>query len=76
MVLGVAHTLPNIKTLKEEFVFQLENERRHYQRQELMSILIIECGIRFPSIFIGMSLALTTGDEFTALLTAIVFHQV
>jgi zinc transporter 1/2/3 len=41
-----------------------------------MSILIIECGICFHSIFIGVSLALTTGDEFTALLTAILFHQV
>lgn len=51
------------------------NER--YQRQqELLSILIVEAGTCFHSIFLGLSLALSTGDGFTALFIAIVFHQV
>lgn len=54
----------------------LKNDQKHYQRQELLSIVIIEAEICFHSIFIGLSLAVTTGAEYTALLIAIVFHQV
>ncbi|KAI5776524.1 Zinc/iron permease [Geopyxis carbonaria] len=53
----------------------LAADRVHFRRQELLSILIVEAGICFHSLFIGLSLALTTGQEFTGLLIAIVFHQ-
>lgn len=50
--------------------------QRYHRQQELLSILIVEAGTCFHSIFLGLSLALSTGDGFTALFIAIVFHQV
>lgn len=50
--------------------------QRYQRQQELLSILIVEAGTCFHSIFLGLSLALSTGDGFTALFIAIVFHQV
>lgn len=51
-------------------------DARYHRQQELLSILIVEAGTCFHSIFLGLSLALSTGDGFTALFIAIVFHQV
>ncbi|KAI5841454.1 Zinc/iron permease [Morchella snyderi] len=51
-------------------------ELRYHRQQELLSTLIVEAGTCFHSIFLGLSLALSTGDGFTALFIAIVFHQV
>ena len=41
-----------------------------------LGIIILEAGICFHSIIIGMDLSVATGDEFTSLWIALVFHQV
>lgn len=44
-------------------------------RKAVMQVFLLEMGILFHSIFIGMSLAVSVGNDFTVLLIAIVFHQ-
>ncbi|KAL7779591.1 hypothetical protein CFE70_009095 [Pyrenophora teres f. teres 0-1] len=44
-------------------------------RKAIMQVFLLEMGILFHSIFIGMSLAVSVGSDFTVLLIAIVFHQ-
>lgn len=41
----------------------------------LLQCLLLEAGILFHSIFIGLSLSITTGPSFVVLLIAISFHQ-
>ncbi|KAL7771374.1 hypothetical protein CFE70_001317 [Pyrenophora teres f. teres 0-1] len=41
----------------------------------LLQCLLLEAGILFHSIFIGMALSVATGTSFVVLLTAISFHQ-
>lgn len=45
------------------------------QRKELLQCVMLELGILFHSIFIGMALSVSIGNEFIILLIAIVFHQ-
>ncbi|KAF7536925.1 hypothetical protein G7Z17_g12961 [Cylindrodendrum hubeiense] len=45
------------------------------QRKELLQCVLLELGILFHSVFIGMALSVSTGNEFIILLIAIVFHQ-
>ncbi|KAH7406166.1 ZIP zinc transporter-domain-containing protein [Phaeosphaeria sp. MPI-PUGE-AT-0046c] len=44
-------------------------------RKAVMQCFLLEMGILFHSIFIGMSLAVAVGNDFIVLLIAIVFHQ-
>lgn len=48
----------------------LQNPQRH-----LLQCLLLEAGILFHSIFIGMALSVATGTSFVVLLIAISFHQ-
>lgn len=45
------------------------------QRKELLQCVLLEVGILFHSIFIGMALSVSIGNEFIILLIAIVFHR-
>ncbi|KAJ5101560.1 Zinc/iron permease [Penicillium alfredii] len=45
------------------------------QQKEVMQVYLLEMGILFHSVFIGMSLSVSVGNEFVVLLIAIVFHQ-
>lgn len=46
------------------------------KRQKLLlQCILLEVGILFHSVFIGMALAVATGSDFIVLLLAIVFHQ-
>lgn len=45
------------------------------QKKETMQVYLLEMGILFHSVFIGMSLSVSTGKEFVILLIAIVFHR-
>ncbi|GAB7354079.1 hypothetical protein MBLNU459_g4653t1 [Dothideomycetes sp. NU459] len=48
----------------------------HQQQQKmLLQCLLLEAGILFHSIFIGMALSVATGTSFIVLLVAISFHQ-
>ncbi|KAI0009183.1 Zinc/iron permease [Xylariaceae sp. FL0662B] len=52
----------------------LTPEQKH--RKEIMHCLLLEMGILFHSVFIGMALSVTIGgSEFVILLIAITFHQ-
>jgi zinc transporter 1/2/3 len=45
------------------------------RKKAVMQVFLLEMGILFHSIFIGMSLAVTVGNDFVVLLIAIIFHQ-
>lgn len=45
------------------------------QKKETMQVYLLEMGILFHSVFIGMSLSVSVGSEFVILLIAIVFHR-
>ncbi|KAF2088181.1 Zinc/iron permease, partial [Saccharata proteae CBS 121410] len=45
------------------------------QQKQLLQCLLLEAGILFHSIFIGMALSVATGTAFLVLLVAISFHQ-
>ncbi|KAF8445406.1 Zinc/iron permease [Terfezia claveryi] len=44
-------------------------------KKALLQCLLLELGILFHSVFIGMALSVTGGPEFLVLLLAIIFHQ-
>ena len=53
-----------------------EEKEAEQQRQKLLAqCVLLECGILFHSIFIGMALAVAVGSEQVILLIAITFHQ-
>jgi zinc transporter 1/2/3 len=45
------------------------------RQKALLQVFLLELGILFHSVFIGMSLSVTTGSSFIVLLIAIIFHQ-
>lgn len=51
----------------------VDNNLESYKSQ-FISVLVLEFGIIFHSVFVGLTLA-TSGDEFTTLYPVIVFHQ-
>lgn len=51
----------------------LTPEQRH--KKALLQVALLEMGILFHSVFIGMALSVTGGPGFIVLLIAIVFHQ-
>ncbi|KAH7078498.1 ZIP zinc transporter-domain-containing protein [Paraphoma chrysanthemicola] len=60
----------------------LENNQHNHvltpeqlHKKAIMQCFLLEMGILFHSIFIGMSLAVAVGNDFIVLLIAIVFHQ-
>jgi zinc transporter 1/2/3 len=56
-----------------QHAFTLSPEQAH--KKAIMQCFLLEMGILFHSIFIGMSLAVAVGNDFIVLLIAIVFHQ-
>lgn len=59
---------------RHENIFELTPEQK--QKKETMQVYLLEMGILFHSVFIGMSLSVSIGNEFVVLLIAIVFHRV
>ncbi|KAI5798984.1 Zinc/iron permease [Geopyxis carbonaria] len=45
------------------------------QKKNLLQVMLLEAGILFHSVFIGMALSVATGSNFIVLLIAITFHQ-
>jgi hypothetical protein len=58
-------------SLQDEF--QLSEKQKH--NKDVMQVFMLEVGILFHSVFIGMSLSVSVGNEFVILLIAIVFHR-
>lgn len=59
---------------RRDHSFELTPEQK--QKKETMQVYLLEMGILFHSVFIGMSLSVSIGNEFVILLIAIVFHRV
>lgn len=53
----------------------IELSEEQKRKKALMQCVLLEIGILFHSVFIGMSLAVSTGADLTVLLVAIAFHQ-
>ncbi|XPS71412.1 hypothetical protein M3J09_003601 [Ascochyta lentis] len=53
--------------------FEMSPEQSH--KKAVLQCFLLEMGILFHSIFIGMSLAVAIGNDFVVLLIAIIFHQ-
>jgi len=58
---------------RHDHSFDLTPEQK--QKKETMQVYLLEMGILFHSVFIGMSLSVSVGNEFVILLIAIVFHR-
>ncbi|GES56943.1 zinc/iron permease [Aspergillus terreus] len=62
---------------------RLHADQSHHQpggklqnpQRQLLQCLLLEAGILFHSVFIGMALSVATGTSFVVLLVAICFHQ-
>lgn len=52
---------------------QMTPEQAH--KKAVLQCFLLEMGILFHSVFIGMSLAVAIGNDFVVLLIAIIFHQ-
>lgn len=67
---------------KEEFGVSTDSESdvqvltsEQQLRKDRLQCILLEMGILFHSVFIGMALSVSTGNEFIILLIAIVFHR-
>jgi zinc transporter ZupT len=64
-----ARATPNYRP-QDDLASPMQNPQR-----QLLQCLLLEAGILFHSIFIGMALSVATGTSFVVLLVAISFHQ-
>lgn len=61
------------RSLSEDSIDEKEAEAE--RRKLMLQCVLLECGILFHSVFIGMSLAVAVGHDQIILLIAIAFHQ-
>ena len=52
-----------------------DNLQKEAHKKALMQCLLLELGILFHSVFIGIALSVAVGGEFVVLLVAITFHR-
>ncbi|KAF9072499.1 ZIP zinc transporter-domain-containing protein [Rhodocollybia butyracea] len=45
------------------------------RRRQVVALIFLQCGIMIHSLVIGLTLSITSGAQFTTLVTAIIFHQ-
>ncbi|GAB7358614.1 hypothetical protein MBLNU230_g3844t1 [Neophaeotheca triangularis] len=72
---AVAGNLPTARESDDSLTMFEEKEAEQERKKLLMQCLLLECGILFHSIFIGLALAVAVGKEQVILLIAIAFHQ-
>ncbi|KAL3468934.1 ZIP zinc transporter-domain-containing protein [Aspergillus californicus] len=76
-----ANSLPHVSDVKrfsnhgESCQDELHLSEKQKHNKDVMQVFMLEVGILFHSVFIGMSLSVSVGNEFVVLLIAIVFHQ-
>ncbi|KAF2831112.1 Zinc/iron permease [Ophiobolus disseminans] len=75
-----SHLLPDPKSRKQARLPRdqspdTEEKTEAQNQKQLLQCLLLEAGILFHSIFIGMALSVATGTSFAVLLVAISFHQ-
>ena len=65
------------QTVDEENVTSAPEKEDECDQEKLaMQCVLLECGILFHSVFIGMALAVSVGREQIVLLIAVAFHQI
>ncbi|KAJ6552627.1 hypothetical protein DFH09DRAFT_1496770 [Mycena vulgaris] len=81
-LLSICVTTANLETVPHHPEEDPETEPERGQdtpkigcRRQVVGIIVLKLGIMLHSLVIGLTLALTTGGDFTSLLTAIIFHQ-
>ncbi|KAF8123560.1 zinc iron permease [Boletus edulis] len=52
-----------------------EDKIRIGKKRQIVGILVLQLGIMIHSLVIGLTLSITSGPDFTTLLTALTFHQ-
>lgn len=57
----------------DDFKIKLSAEQEYHKA--FLQVVLLECGILFHSVFIGMNLSVSAGSEFIILWIAIVFHR-
>jgi zinc transporter ZupT len=70
-----AQTESPLSKTKETKSLQIQVQQVPTYSNKKLSVIILESGILFHSVIIGLTLGITPDDEFTTLLIAISFHQ-
>ena len=76
------NTLPQTKEESDQYMAQSSRNgtaialmEKYNHKKALMQCLLLEMGILFHSVFIGMALSVAVGNDFIVLLIAITFHR-
>lgn len=73
---SIGRSLSQIDRQDEERQITEEQKQRDEKRQrDIMHCVMLEAGILFHSVFIGMALSVSINNEFVVLLIAIAFHR-
>lgn len=79
---GITEQTGTAQPTKEDFAATTDSESdiqvlssEQQLRKDRLQCILLEMGILFHSVFIGMALSVSTGNEFIILLIAIVFHR-
>ena len=67
------YVAPSSENGTHHFSITLTEKQKH--KKALMQCLLLEMGILFHSVFIGMALSVAIGNDFIVLLIAITFHR-
>lgn len=68
-------SLKHETTGRDSYATQNQPDNPEEQRRQLLQCLLLEAGILFHSVFIGMAISVATGPAFIVFLIAISFHQ-
>jgi zinc transporter 1/2/3 len=71
---GTASSISECRSVEAQAILD-EKQTKQQRKKLLMQCLLLECGILFHSVFIGLALAVAVGKEQVILLVAITFHQ-
>ena len=70
------HTSKSTSTLRSDGASQQKAISEQQEGRMMLQCLLLEAGILFHSVFIGLSISLSSGTTFIALMVAISFHQI
>jgi len=65
----------NNTVVETDSEIQLQTSEQQKHKKALLQCMMLETGILFHSVFIGMALSVATGNDFIVLLIAITFHR-
>lgn len=70
------HTSKSASTIRSDAASQQKAISEQQEGRMMLQCLLLEAGILFHSVFIGLSISLSSGTTFIALMVAISFHQI